>query len=218
MRPCLNCALAAAVLLSSAASAQQPAIAQLYPAAPPPGSAFVRVVNPQGFPARISMAGVEEKQPISVPANIATHYRIVNPSRPLQILVNARPVPITIQPDSFTTLVLRQTGGDYSLVALNDITRGHNALKADLRFYNLVPGCLATVMAEQALKVFDDVPENETRRRAINPVAVPLNGLCGKTSSLPWTLPPLQPGARYSLFLTGDPLKPVLTGKIDVVE
>lgn len=207
-------------VLATSAFAQKPALAQLYPAAPPEGSSFVRVVNPLREPVKLSLAGVDEKQTLSSTSHIATGYRVVNPSRPVPILVNGKAVSgiVKIEPNSFMTLVLKKTGDEYSVSALTDSTQGHNALKADLRVYNLVPGCTATVTADKELKVFDNLPEGETRRRAINPVAVDLAALCGKASSAALALPQLQPGARYSMFITGEASAPVLTGKLDVVE
>jgi alginate O-acetyltransferase complex protein AlgF len=202
------------------ALAQKPALAQLYPAAPPEGSSFVRFVNPSNEAAKVSLAGVEEKQALSAVGNIATSYKMVNPTRPLQVLVNGKSVlgAVKVEPNTFVTLVIKRNGEDYSLTALQDSTQGHNALKADLRVYNLVSGCSLAVTADKDLKVFDNLNEGETRRRAINPVAVDLAALCGKAVSASLSLPQLQPGSRYSLFVTGEAAKPVLTGKLDAVE
>lgn len=207
-------------ILTTSATAQKPALAQLYPAAPPAGSSFVRVLSPLREPVQLSLAGVEEKQVLSAANNIATSYKVINPSRPFQILVNGKAVAgsVKIEPNSFMTLVLKKSGDDYSLSAIADATQGHNALKADLRVYNLVSGCTAVVIADKELKVFDNLTEGESRRRAINPVAADLVALCGKAQSAVLALPQLQPGARYSMFITGEASAPALSGKLDVVE
>jgi alginate O-acetyltransferase complex protein AlgF len=116
------------------------------------------------------------------------------------------------------SLVVTRTDGDYSVVVLHDATQGQNALKADLRIYNFVPGCIASILVDKKIKVFDNLFEGASQRRAINPVVVDLVAMCGKAESPTFTLPQLQPGSRYSLFLTGDIAKPVIIGNMDSVE
>jgi alginate O-acetyltransferase complex protein AlgF len=76
--------------LNSAAIAQ--ALAQLYPAKPPEGSSFVRIINPMRDPVKISLAGIEEKQPFMAPANIATSYKNINPAHPLRVSINGKTI------------------------------------------------------------------------------------------------------------------------------
>jgi alginate O-acetyltransferase complex protein AlgF len=207
-------------LSSTCILAQQAGMAQLYPVAPPVGASFVRFLNPLREAVTVGVSGVEDRQALFAPGALVGSYKMVSPGRSLQLSINGRPIASTtkVEPNTFTTLVIKRSGDEYGLTGLQDATLGHNALKADLRVYNLAEGCTATVMADKELKVFDRLPEGETRRRAINPVAVELTALCGKAESVPWPLPQLAPGTRYSLFVTGDSAKPVLTGKIDVVD
>lgn len=205
---------------AQSSAAQTPALGQLYPAKPPEGSSFVRIVNPAVEAVKVSIAGVAEATPLSASGNITSNYRIVNPERPVQVTINGKPVLNVgkIESNNFITLILKKSGEEYSLAALQDATQGHNALKADLRVYNLVPGCIATVIANKDIKVFTDLPEGGTLRRAINPIKVEFTARCASgVESLPLSPPQLQPGSRYSLFITGIPAKPILSGNLDAV-
>ena len=206
--------------LTVPAFAQQPALAQLYPAAPPAGSSFVRVVNPLQESVSLSISGLEESKPISAHGNIASSYKIVNPSKPLQIGVNGKVLPdaITLEPNKFLTLVLGRDGENFKVTVIPDATQGNNALKADLRAYNLASGCVSTIIANKNTKVFTDIPVGGSSRRQVNPISVEFVAQCGKTMSEPLAAPPLQAGSRYSLFVTGSEAKLALTGKIDTVD
>lgn len=212
--------LAVIANFAQSSAAQTPALGQLYPAKPPEGSSFVRVVNPSLEAVQVSIAGVVEAAPLSATGNITSNYRIVNPERPLQVTINGKPVlnASKIEPNNFITLILRKSGEEYGLTAIQDATQGHNALKADLRVYNLVPGCMATVTANKDVKVFVDLPEGGTLRRAINPIKVVFTARCASgMESAALSPPQLQAGSRYSLFITGTPNKPALSGNLDAV-
>jgi alginate O-acetyltransferase complex protein AlgF len=204
--------------LSSAAFSQ--ALAQLYPAKPPEGSSFVRIINPMRDPVKVSLAGIEEKQSFMAPANIATSYKNINPAHPLRVVVNGKTILLEnkVSPNAFVSLVVTRADGEYTVIVVNDATQGQNALKADLRIYNFVPGCTASVLVDKKVKVFDNLAEGASQRRAINPVVVDLVAMCDKAESPIFTLPQLQPGSRYSLFLTGNIAKPVIIGNTDSVE
>jgi alginate O-acetyltransferase complex protein AlgF len=53
--------------------------------------------------------------------------------------------------------------------------------------------------------------------RAINPVSAKLVGQCGAAASAALPLPTLAAGDSYSLFVTGDAAKPVLSGARDAL-
>lgn len=214
--------LSVLVILTGAVSAfaQKPAVAQLYPGVPPEGSSFVRVVNPSGDPVRLNIAGTEEQHPISETTNIATNYKAINPVRPLAVMVDGKPVPglIKIEPNQTVTLVLKRTGDVLSLTPILDSMQGRNALKADLRVYNLAAGCVANILANKEVKVFSDVPTGSALRRSINPIAVEFFANCGGKASAGLVPPQLQAGSRFSLFVTGDPANPTLSGMADVLQ
>lgn len=208
------------LMVASPAFAQKPVIAQLYPGAPPEGSSFVRVVNPSADPVRLNIAGTEEQHPISEATNIATNYKVINPVRPLAVMVDGKPVPglIKIEPNQTVTLVLKRTGDVLSLTPILDSMQGRNALKADLRVYNLASGCVANILANKEVKVFSDVPTGSALRRSINPIAVEFFANCGGKASAGLVPPQLQAGSRFSLFVTGDPANPTLSGMADVLQ
>jgi hypothetical protein len=210
----------AATLLCNLSFAQQPGLGQLYPAAPPEGASFVRVLNPSLDPVKISLGGKDEIEPLSAGIKIGTNYRTIGPGQAVRVSVNGAPIlaPIKVEPNSFATLILKKQGDQYAVAVVHDSTQGQNALKATLRFYNLVQGCVATVSAARTIKIFENVPAWETRHRFINPVGAQLTAACGQSESSPLQLPALQPGGRYSIFVTGESSKPVLSGRVDGVE
>ena len=83
--------------------------------------------------------------------------------------------------------------------------RHQDALKAEIRFYNLASGCAQgrLAMADKGAVVFPDVAAGSSSARGINPVKARLVAGCGGKDSAPLALPALQPGDHYSLFLTG---------------
>jgi hypothetical protein len=102
-----NFHLSVLVILTGAVSAfaQKPAVAQLYPGVPPEGSSFVRIVNPSANPVRLNIAGTEEQHLISAATNIATNYKVINPVRPLAVMVDGKAVleMIKIEPNHVST-------------------------------------------------------------------------------------------------------------------
>ncbi len=211
-------AIASFITVTSAYS-QTPALGNLYPSAPPEGSSFVRVVNPFPDSLKLNMVGADVPLTISGLGNIASNFKVVNPTRPFSISINGKPLLDLpkIAPNSWVTLVLKRNGEGFGVTAIADSTQGRNALKVDLRVYNLASGCLATVTANQKIKVFGDVAEGTTQRRSINPVAVDFNAKCSKESA-PLSVSQWVPGTSYSLFIVGDGDKPILAGKADAVD
>lgn len=207
------------VFASASAYSQAPALGNLYPSAPPEGSSFVRVVNPFSESLKLSMVGSDVPIIISATGNIASNFKVVNPSRSYSIMINGKPVLDLpkIVPNSWVTLVLKRNAEGFGVTSIVDLTQGRNALKVDLRVYNLVHGCLATVMANQKIKVFDEVAEGATQRRSINPVAANFSTKCSKESD-PLSVSQWIAGSSYSLFITGDGDKPMLAGKADAVD
>ncbi|MDY0955934.1 alginate O-acetyltransferase AlgF [Stenotrophomonas rhizophila] len=213
--------LAAAVLALSplAASAQQAApegrLAQLYAARPPAGSAFVRVLNPGSAALKVAV-GPGAEQSIG-PATRASRYAIVEGGKPFTVRVAGKP---RSQPQvaagSFTTLVLDAAAPSKPLAALADGGGTSDALKAEIRFYNLASGCAQgrLAMADKGAVVFPAVASGSSSARGINPVKARLVAGCGGKDSAPLALPALQPGDHYSLFLTGSATAPVLQGQL----
>jgi alginate O-acetyltransferase complex protein AlgF len=100
-----------------------------------------------------------------------------------------------------------------------DEGQGGNAsdLKAQLRFFNLMPGCEAMLRIAEGPTVFDAVAFTTVKSRAINPVEAQLEASCGG-SNVSLKLPQLRAGDHYSLFLTQAGGKSALTGQSDETE
>lgn len=211
--------MAAALSLSPLfASAQHAAgegrLAQLYAARPPAGSAFVRVVNPGAATLAVAPGNGATQQ--VGPASRATRYAIVEGGKPFTVRVagQARTQP-AVAAGSFTTLVLDPAGVTRPLRVIADGGGSTDALKAEIRFYNLASSCpqAKLAMADNGPVVFNAVPAGNGVARAINPVKARLVAGCGGKDSVAFELPGLQPGDRYSLFLTGSASAPVLQGQ-----
>lgn len=214
-RPVRRFAAALALLATAAMPAAAQELTRLYAPKPPVGSAYVRVVDLTAGSGPIAIGGAAAA---SVPAgDTATIYRIVKGGAPLAVTLGGKPAAGSIVPaaDAFSTVVV---GAGGQAVVIADPTEGRNDLKAQLRFYNLVPGCAGAVaVADGGPTVFEGVATNDTRQRAINPIEAKITATCGgKSSSL--TLPPLKAGDHFSLFLLPGAAGPKLTGQRDETE
>lgn len=210
----MRLAALAALLAAFPAAAQE--LTRLYAPKPPAGSAYVRVVDlsASGAPVAIGAGAPGAAIPKGDTASI---YRVVKGGAPLAVTIGGKPVAGEIAPaaDAFSTIVV-PAGGPAVVIA--DATEGRNDLKAQLRFYNLVPGCAGAVAVADGPTVFDAVATNDTRQRAINPIEAKLVARCGAEQAAPLTLPPLKAGDHFSLFLLPGASGPVLTGQRDETE
>ncbi|MDI4664459.1 alginate O-acetyltransferase AlgF [Xanthobacter autotrophicus] len=208
--------LGALVLAFSGQGAQAQELTRLYAPKPPAGSAYVRVLDLARGGAPIAF-GTGPAAPVAA-GDAATIYRVVKGGAPLAVSIDGRPVAGEVVPaaDAFSTVVVPASG---PAVVIADSTEGRNDLKAQLRFYNLVPGCDGAVaVADGGPMVFEAVAPNTTRQRAINPIAAILAATCGAAASGPLTLPELKAGDHYSLFLLPGASGPVLAGQRDETE
>lgn len=208
----------ALVLSPFTATAQHAAaegrLAQLYGARPPAGSAFVRVVNPGTTAQRVAVSTGAEQN--IGPTQRATRYAIVEGGKPFNLRVaGATRSQPAVAAGSFTTLVLNPAGAARPMQVIADGGGSTDALKAEIRFYNLASSCpqAKLAMVDNGPVVFNAVPAGNGVARAINPVKARLVAGCGGKDSSAFELPGLQPGDRYSLFLTGSGSAPVLQGQ-----
>lgn len=195
------------------------AFAQLYAARPPAGSSFVRIVNPDATPLRVQIAGGPAQQ--AGADKPATTYAIVKGNQPFNVLVDGKPAAsLHVAPDTFSTLIPKQEGGKLTFAIIDDSNGAQDALKAELRFYNLAADCAAGQLAvsPSGPTLFADVKPGASAARAINPVSATLATSCGAAVSKPQALPALQPGDHYSLFLTGPADAPVLRGQVSATD
>lgn len=204
---------ALAMGLMSQASAEESLLSQLYAARPPAGSSFVRVVNavPQGaLQVKVANGSVQQLGG----ENIASTYAIVGGDQPFALQVNgAVAATVKVRPDTFTTFVLRNSQAGYVFVPIDDTSGTEDALKAELRFYNLVidcPGASLRLIPKNTV-VFQAVAPDAATARSVNPVSAILAGGCAAKSTAPVALPQMHPGDHLGLFLTGTANAPVLT-------
>lgn len=205
-------AVAAAFASALPVRAQEGALSQLYAARPPAGSSFVRVVNPTDQALLVQVAGGPAQR--IGPQAPATSYAIVAGGRPFAVQVGGRKAAtLEVRPDSFGTYVLRRDGAGHAFTAIDDTGDVPDALKAELRFYNLVPGCAKAQLqlAPAGTAVVRDVAPMAAGARSVNPVQAQLAAACGSAASPAQALPALQAGDHLSLFMTGTADKPVLT-------
>ncbi|MGP1628596.1 MAG: alginate O-acetyltransferase AlgF [Giesbergeria sp.] len=201
------CALGASGLLQ----AQEGALSQLYAARPPAGSSYVRVVNPQAKPLQVRI-GKGPVQSVGAKAPAST-YAIVRGGENFPVQVGGAEVAkLQVPPDSFHTLVLRGTDKGYEFTSLDDTGDTEDALKAELRFYNLAQGCdqAQLALAPSGTPVFRTVAANTSAVRSVNPVRAAVVGQCGAATTPQQDLPAMQPGDHLSLFLMGSAQSPVL--------
>ncbi len=190
-------------------------VGKLYAAKPPQGSAFIRVISGVDESVKVGFSPLEE---ITLSGeNPMTAFRLMKGGTDARISLDGQAIGDTIHvpEDAFMTILVFKQGGQWKNAVILDQTRGHDDLKAELRFYNLVPGCNAELTLSSGPNVFTEVVPGESKRRSINPVAADLQGKCAAVTSATLSLPTLKAGDRFSLFLKGAPDKPVLGGQID---
>ncbi|MGU7770234.1 alginate O-acetyltransferase AlgF [Burkholderia sp. MR1-5-21] len=209
-----NLAASSAFAMAAAGPAHaEGAFAQLYAARPPAGSSFVRVVNPGSVPLRVKIADGPEQTLAG--SRIASTYAIVKGNASFVVSLDGKTATLQVAPDNFSTLVPKREGAHASLIVIDDSGGTQDALKADLRFYNLTGNCTGAQLevSPAGSVLFLNIPPSGVAGRAINPVSAKLAAACGASRTAPYTLPALQPGDHYSLFLTGSAMKPVLRGQ-----
>lgn len=191
-------------------------LTRLYAPKPPAGSAYVRVVDLTRSGSAIGFAG-DTRSVTPGSGEAATIYRIVKGGAPLALTLGGKPVEgsVDIPADAFSTVVI---AGNGAVTVIPDSTEGRNDLKAQLRFYNLVPGCAGAVAVQDGPTVFEAVATNETRQRSINPIEASLVSSCGAAKTDALKLPPLKAGDHFSLFLVPTADGPVLAGQRDETE
>ncbi|MDR6602588.1 MULTISPECIES: alginate O-acetyltransferase AlgF [Achromobacter] len=214
-----NAALAFALAAMAGNAAAEGAFAQLYAARPPAGSSFVRIVNPAATPLRVQIADGPAQE--AGAAKPATTYAIVKGNQAFTVQVDGKPAAsLQVAPDTFSTLIPRRVDGKLTFAVVDDSNGAQDALKAELRFYNLAADCPAGQLgvSPSGPVLFQDVKPGAAAARAINPVSATLAAGCGAAASPTMSLPALQPGDHYSLFLTGTAAAPILRGQVSATD
>ncbi|NYT58417.1 cell division protein FtsQ [Alcaligenaceae bacterium] len=205
------------MVVSSVANATPASdIARLY-ALPPEGTVYVRVVNTltESLKVRLGTEGTEEV--LSESAGMASSYHAIPGGEPFDLRLNDKLSGLSINaPETgFMTIMIYRVEGNFTFESIIDGNDSIDGLKAKLVFYNLVNDCLARLSIINGPVIFDAVADGVRVALAVNPVVATLIGSCSASASKPLTLPSLQPGDHYSLFLTGTSEVPILSGLVN---
>lgn len=190
---------------------------RLYAPSPPPGSSYVRLVD--GGLASASVAiGAAPPVSLAPSGRIATAYRVVPGGGRLAITIDGKGRSIAVAPDTFLTVVFRPGSGGSELKTIVDDPGEDNPLLAQLRFYNLVPGCAGALTLANGATVFAGVATDQGVSRTINPVAATLIARCGTRAGMSVKIPAMKAHERYSIFLLGNSAKLRPIGNEDSTE
>ncbi len=224
----MTAAVAAAALLSAGvAHAAADDVASLYGPQPPADASYLRVLNASSQAVRVALAGSEAPQTLAPGA--VTRFSVLTQGTPARVTVDGK-VLADAAGSANATANATPRAGDAVTVALRHDTKGWHAtrivgryervdgLKATLRAFNFASGCSAKIGVDgNGPTVFAQVAAGAQDARAINPVSAKLVVQCGAAASAALPLPTLAAGDSYSLFVTGDAAKPVLSGARDAL-
>lgn len=186
-RLCLRLFSLAALLMSlsiaMAPRSQGQEIGRLYATRPPPGYAFIRVATLSNgdFP-HIEVNSAD------LPINEATGlsaYRAVPGNQPLNLAVNGSTISKDVVPgaETYLTLVISRTNSTWNVQSIDEGQSSSDGLKAKLRFFNLVPGCTATLKIADGPTIFQQAPFASVQSRTINPVTAKLEASCNEANA-----------------------------------
>lgn len=207
-------ALLATLGLALAQPGEARAQGQVYEPAPPPGSAYVRLVNT--LPAEVAVRPdflPPQRLGVALPHQRVTAYTVVEnvAGRTLRLELTEGPRrgtgTLTLAPGSFVTvLVHRGPGGNPAVTALVEDT-DFNRARARIAFYNALPDCPAAglLLLPGGQAVFSDVPALQNRARSVNPVQAQVRAACGERASPEFGLHGLEAGGMYSIWLVPGP-------------
>ncbi|MDN3275901.1 alginate O-acetyltransferase AlgF [Frankia sp. RB7] len=216
-RSCSFAALLATLTIVVAAPSRAQDIGRLYATKPPPGYAYIRVVTASD--SDVPRVQINSQDLQMSEATGTSSYRAVPGDQPLNLLVEGSTVSKDLVPgaEAYLTLVISKTNSAWTVHAIDEGQSSSDGLKAKLRFFNLAPGCTATLKITDGPTIFQQTPFASVRSRTINPVTAKLEGSCGETNAS-LTLPQLRAGDYYSILLRKDSERLRLTGQLDETE
>jgi alginate O-acetyltransferase complex protein AlgF len=191
-----------AVLLAAglpfAASAQEEA---LYDPAPPPGAAFVRVINltgageaPEVFIGDSMVGSVGELQ--------ASPYHVVE-ERETPIALGDAEATAAIEPGRFFSIVARPGDGGIAITTLED-EPNTDRTKAQLALYNLTEEAdVDLVTSDGKVVVFEDVAPDSASYRTVNAVTVGLAVRINGEVVATFEDVPLERGSAFGFLVGG---------------
>lgn len=192
-------------------------IGRLYATKPPPGHAFIRIATvSDGAPPRVQVNSAELR--IGATTGVSS-YRAVPGQQTLNLMVDGVRASPDIVPgvETYLTLALTKTNASWTVQSIDEGLGSRDGLKARLRFFNLAPGCTATLKIADGPTIFQQAAFRSVQTRSINPVTARLEGSCGEAPAV-LTLPQLRAGDSYSLFLRENSDQLRLTGQLDETE
>jgi len=184
------------------------ASAQLYAAAAPANSAFIRVYNNTanaGLPVQIGAAA----QP-ALMAYSASDYQFLPPGQVL-VKAGAHQKTMSLVANHYYTAVVSREG-----LAPYELSGVLNRLKAMVAIFNLMPATtLSLKTADGKASVFEGVAPGLAAQREINPLK--LNLAVFDNATLIGSAPPvaLDRGKVFSLFVSGSATSPVMVWNDD---
>jgi hypothetical protein len=197
--------LIAALLL--AAASVQAAETQLYDTGPSEDASFLRFVN--GSTKAIAVvSGGKQAQIALDAAKPSTDYFPVKAKTKIEGAVTQgaatrAEVSLTVAPGEFATVIALPDGSGLKTITIGETPDDFNSMKASLAFYSADPACAQAGLnaAGRSVALFENVPVSTLQRRAVNPVKLGVQLMCGgKNSGAALELGDLQAGTRYSVF------------------
>ena len=214
--------LAALLVFSTAGAAHAAAgdVASLYGPQPPADASYLRVFNASSQPARVALSGSAAAVSTLAPGAVSS-YSVLAPGAAARVTVDgktlAEAAASNASGDAVTLALRHDAQGWHATRSVGRYARA-DGLKATLHAFNFAPGCSAKIgLGAGGATVFAQIAGGAQDVRAINPVSASLVAQCGAAASAPLALPALSAGDSYSLFVTGDATKPVLSGARDVL-
>lgn len=212
-----------ALLSAGVAHAAADDVASLYGPQPPARASYLRVLNASSQAVRVALAGSEAPQTLAPGA--VTRFSVLTQGTPARVTVDGKALAdaggsanATANPGDAVTVALRHDAKGWHATRIVGRYERVDGLKATLRAFNFAPGCSAKIGVDgNGPTVFAQVATGAQDARAINPVSAKLVGQCGAAVGAALPLPALAAGDSYSLFVTGDATKPVLSGARDAL-
>lgn len=179
------------------------AVAGLYPAAAPPGSAFIRVFNATSQPKVTAQVGSKDLG--STAAMEASSYQFLPPGQ-YTVKIGGASQGAQLQGSHCYTAVLESS----KQVQLFDQPCFNSQLKALVAVYNMIDGSTLSLRTSDGQTVIDKVAANASGEREVNPVKASLAVYDGSAKLADAKPVMLSRGSTYSLFVTGTRSSPVL--------
>lgn len=162
----------------------------LYASPPPPGSAFVRVLNLEGAAVEVQLSGKSKAQKVG--GGALGGYLYVAPGSP-KLTVAGASLDLGLKADSATTVI-------YDGKTLKPIADAYSIDpgKAMVAFYNLTEKPLALKTLDGKHAIVDNVPQNQMGSRLVNEIKIGFAAYSGEQNVAKFQEQFLKKGGSYS--------------------